>query len=381
MRVLDHLETLLYYDGPQLFVAADQLGTKYLCALVEETDAASKYLCLPASNSRLESVASGNLDVREAYDTPEVSEQYVIECTSDDLVELEAAEIQPQDVPQSWLPDPGLYVARARAPDIEIVEQAAERKRAIIHYRMNPPESRDESKITVEHLSQGVLLFQRLVQHAYSRALAELKHSTRRTVSAPENYELEVFAFSPGSFTVQMQSSQRADLVGYVQIVRALEIIDSVSERVDDAVGAVDKVAELGGHFAGAYKRLVQHITQTGTALEYEWSTPNLRASKRFGMSIAQAHPVYEELTKRKELGVVEITLTGRLSKVDKNRGTWRLKSEADQKDYHGSSIVELSGLTIQTQRYEFVCQETLEEDRITGRETTKFTLISFTEL
>jgi hypothetical protein len=346
--------------------------------LVEETDKVDKYLCAPASLSRIEALTRGELDLRAVYEVPEVEELYVVEAISGELKELSSAAIDTKAIPDSWFPIAGCYLTEEKPGDA-LVKEAMERQRVVIHYRLNPPEASKEPKITAEHLGQAVKLVQRLVKYAYGKAVRIKDEFRDKTMPAP--YQLEVTSFSPGSFTIHMQSALTADLLGYVQISRALEIIDAVSERIDAPKEAVDKVAEFGGHFASAYKNLLQFITDTETPVEYTWSTPEQKPPRHYRINTKQAKPVYEEITKRTEIETEEARLVGRLSKVDEKYRTWRIVTEENQKEYGGSSDIDLAGLTIGTRRYEFVCEERLEEERGTGREKTTLHLKSFKEL
>ena len=110
-----------------------------------------------------------------------------------------------------------------------------------------------------------------------------MSKETRDSLSAPENYQLEAFAFSHGSFALHMQSSAPPDLFGYVEISQALETIDGVVELAATPPEAVQKVAELGGHFASAYKDLLKFISETETPLEYEWAAPDGQALRDTG--------------------------------------------------------------------------------------------------
>lgn len=246
IRNLEHLENLLYYDGPQLFVAVDQLGTKYICTLSKESDNMDEYLCVPVSNSRIESLVSGEVDLRTIYKSPETEELFVAESKPAELAKLQARPISINDIPPDWFPDPGFFLKIEKPPSVEVIQEAHGRHRAIIQCRLNPPESREEPKITAEHLSQAVKHIQRIVKYAYGKALREMGQ-TAEVISTPEkNYELEIFAFSKGSFTVHLQSSEPADLFGFVEISRAFEIIDSISKRIDDPNEAVKQVAQFG---------------------------------------------------------------------------------------------------------------------------------------
>ncbi len=375
MRLLDHADTLIYYDGPQLILAQDQLGTQYVCLLVEESDEADSWLCLPSSDARVSMLLAGELDLRQAFEDPETGELYSVRSESGELFSMRTIPISADEVPESWLPERGLLLRPDEPPQNEVVKEALARQRAVILCRLSPPESRTQPKITVQHLAQAVKLVQRLVMHAYRKALRDLGVVTRTQLSAVDYYELEVFGFAPGSFAVWMQSAYPADLLGYAQVAKALDIIDAVSERVDDPDAAVLKIAEFGGHFATVCKDLFQFISETDTAIEYEWSMPETGTSTHRRISARQAGPVYAAMVQRDELATVLVTLVGRLTKVDEKYRTWRLVSEEDQKEKSGSSEIELAGLTIATQRYEFVCEERLEEERGTGRETTKLYL------
>lgn len=377
MRILDHFETLLFYDAPQVFTAVDQVGAWYVCTLVEENADSNKYLCAPASALRIKSFAEGALDLRTIYEKPELDELYIVEARSNDLMGLCSVSVNLSDVQPSWIPDPGFYL-KTEKPHAKVAEEAMEKQRGIIHCRLNPPEAERESKITAEHLGQGVRLIQRLVKQAYRKSLKAVDATLRPTISSADNYELEVVAFSGGSFTVHMQSANRADLLGFAQISRAFEMIDLISERVDNPELAVNKVAEYGGHFATAYKDLVKFISETGTPIEYEWSMPEQKTAKRYKITTSQAKPIYEEIIKRTELEGEEVRLVGKLTKVDEKYRAWRLVKEDDQKEYGGYSERDLAGLVIETQRYEFICEERLEEERGTGREVTKLYLKEF---
>lgn len=380
MRLLDYQETLVFYDGPQLFIAKDQLGAAHICLLVKQEEEADTYLCVPASHTRIHALVEGTIDLREVFSSPEVPELSTIVSKRGVLIGLPATPIVQEQIPPKWFPEPGFILAIPAIPDIQLIKEAAARKRAVIHCSLNPPEASEESKITAEHLAQAVKLVQRVVMHAYKRAIRGVVVSTKE-LTQPVNYELEVFAFSPGSFTLHMQSSTLADLIGNVPISRAFKIMDSITDLVDDPEKALPKVAEIGGHFASAYKDLLYFITDNNTSLQYEWTMPELPSTIKRRISTSAAKPLYDALTARVDIGREEKRLVGKLTKVDEKLKTWRLTSSKEPGEYQGSSEVDLAGLIIETQAYEFICEERLEEERGTGREITKLYLKSFRSL
>ena len=192
-------------------------------------------------------------------------------------------------------------------------------------------------------------------------------------ILSPSNYELEVFAFSEGSFTLHMQTVAPSDLVGYSYISRAMDILDSVNYEIEDTQKALDIVSQYGGHFATAYKELLAFVVENEMPFSYEWTMPSMRDATSARIIPRHAKPLYEALQEKKDIGIEERSFIGRFTKLDEKTGAWRLVSDDDGKEYNGTSEVKLAGLTIETQKYRLRCEEKLEEDRcVTGREYTR---------
>jgi len=75
-RIIQHQETLIDYDSPQLFVASEQFNTQYLCLLVECNEHNDRFLCVPITSNRLKEFFSGWIELREIYDNPESDELF-----------------------------------------------------------------------------------------------------------------------------------------------------------------------------------------------------------------------------------------------------------------------------------------------------------------
>lgn len=380
MRILIHFETLLYYDGPELITAHDQLGTRFLCLLIDVSDEDDTYVCIPISPGRLKNLMVGQIDLRSVFVNPETAEYFQGVVANGDLERIEAIPISLDALGNAWLPEAELFLEAMQPVDNQVIQESQERQRAVIHCTLNPPEANTESKISAEHLSQAIRLFQRVIRHAYGKALKGMQGNIKSMVSSSENFELEVFAFSPGSFTVHMQAAVPADLVGYSYVARAIDILDSVNFEIDDPVQATKVLAQYGGHFVTAYKDLLQFILETETPIAYEWSMPSKPESTRTRIIPRQVKPLLEALRERVELGEEEVRLVGRFTKVDEKLGTWRLFVSDDKKEYSGESDIQLAGLVIETKIYELSCVEKLEEERGSGKEMRRLILRSYKE-
>ncbi|NQS97145.1 MAG: hypothetical protein HQ591_01700 [candidate division Zixibacteria bacterium] len=146
-RIIHHTRTLVYYDGPELFEASDQLGTKYLCLAVEDTEAGVRYLCVPVSNIRLSEFYHDAIDLRNIFKNPESEELFYTDIIDGDFNKLRLIPQPIQDLSQDWLPDSGFYLERPTIDEDTIAQESASRNRAIIHLALNPPEAREEPTI------------------------------------------------------------------------------------------------------------------------------------------------------------------------------------------------------------------------------------------
>ena len=98
-------------------------------------------------------------------------------------------------------------------------------------------------------------------------------------------------------------------------------------------------------------------------------------------MSSSQAGPLYEALSLRADIGIEIVRFRGKLSKVDEKNRTWRMVTDEDLKEISGFAEVDLAGLVIENQKYEFTCEERLEEEKGTGREFARLVLTSYVSL
>ena len=109
MRPLTLINTLEYYDVPQILVAADATGTNYLCTLYKN-DAESGYLYLGVqiSEPRIMAFIGGQLDLRDAYVHPEVENALYIVTAKQEVLTATTV-LQPKDLTEDMLPEAGYF--------------------------------------------------------------------------------------------------------------------------------------------------------------------------------------------------------------------------------------------------------------------------------
>ena len=107
MRQLTLTATLEYYDVPQIITATDATGTRYLCTLYAHEADGYRYLGVQISEPRLMAFIGGQLDLRDAYLHPEVSDAlYPVSVITEQLM---AEPIQSANIDETMLPEAGYY--------------------------------------------------------------------------------------------------------------------------------------------------------------------------------------------------------------------------------------------------------------------------------
>ena len=108
MRHLTLINTLEFYDVPQIFTANDATGTIYLCTLFNQETQGFSYLGVQMSEPRLMAFIGGQLDLRDAYVHPEVDNAlYLVEVKQDNISATTI--LQPQEVTDEMLPEAGYF--------------------------------------------------------------------------------------------------------------------------------------------------------------------------------------------------------------------------------------------------------------------------------
>lgn len=383
-HLLRHAQTLFYYDGPQLMVATDPVGTKYVCMLTEELEDRDRFLCAAISNVRLTEFESGTLDLLQIFHDPETGELYEGEAEYS-ANEFSLTARLAEQVPEDWYPQEGFFLEHREVGET-VATEARVRGKAVVNFALSPPEARDALQIEVQRLASGLQIFQNLVKHAYKRSIRGLNRATRDLLSDSINYQMEVYGFSEGSFTVNMQSKlSTTDLLGSVNIEKALRLVDEAVASSSDPEQAIRFLREHTGFFLSAYRSLLKFVVDNDSPLKYEWATPGFTTDKRSTMSVDVATKLYDILVRQESLTTELVTLIGVVTAAHTDTGSWTLLSEEDDIKYSGKvppdSPINLAGITLRTERYQFDCEERLQEFTATGDENIERLLLTYKKL
>lgn len=372
MKAIKLLHVLLDYDYPQVFVACDLIGVRYVCMVSEVAGHGPTFLCVPVSVRRCDDLLSGKIDLRQVYEEPEVIEFY--RATPDDLVEpFNIERAQMDSVPHELLPEPGLVFSL----NDEVLIKAQELNTTVAYASLAVPESVREPRIRTRKLSAFLNIYQGVLKNL---ARASAKAAGKPIPKGEDPYESDVFGFCYGSFTVQVRSAEPCDMLGENKaLIIAFQKLNEFLDAANNPDDALQFLTKVKGHAASSLIGLLSFISENDCQLTNRWSTPGMHSSSQSRIRVATAQNIIQRCRLREDLSVENLELIGIVDSADATAGNWKIL--VDGVAYSGGvkegSGINLAGITLRN-RYRFRCEEKIEMVLGTGREIKKISLVGF---
>ncbi len=369
MKTIQHVQTLFYYDGPQVFEARDAIGGHYVAVMVEPENEHDRYLVAGVAPEQLREFRSGKLDLRSLMLDGGDGAWHLAMVEEELDRPLKLVTQTAPILSSGLLPEPGFLLHTSPTTELALQEARA-RNNLVMEVSVEPPEAAQEHRIRVSTFAGLLVHIQTLVKHAYGAALRELSLETRRAIDRSEAHLLDVvIPAAPGSFRVFLEAAKHPDMLGQSELERALERVDALFANASDPVAALATVKAHRGHLAGAYLRLLRFLVQHKTGLRYSWAQPTLIKSNSGGVTEGEAGPLIEAFSGISNLTSESVELTGALERADVVSGAWRLQTvEGPFSGKIKEGGPSLEGLKLGGS-YRFSCVEEIEEMEGTGRE------------
>lgn len=373
MKTIQYHSTLFYYDGPQVIEARDEIGGHYVAVLNANHE---NFVVVGAAPRSLDSFRAGSLDLRSLLLERGSDEWFLADPSGIDgtlSLVLQASPLAESDS----LPEPGFVLDEAAAS--EVVNEARNRNNFVLEVAVSPPEAREEHRIRADTLAGLLAHLQTLIKHGYAAARRELTPATRRRIDVSDAHLLNVVVpAATGSFRIVLEGAKRPDMFGQSELARAMAPIDDLFEEVTNIQRAVAKIKANPGHLAAAYLRLLRFLRAQKSGMNYSWAEPTTLHVQSRSVSEEETGVLVDALSEIANLGVESIDFIGILEKADANSGEWRLNTErgkfAGRVKPGGAS---LEGLKIGG-KYQFHCNEEIEEFRGFGRERHSLYLVNW---
>lgn len=360
---------LVYYDGPEIFIAKDKFGVRYLSLAVPQ-DGSIRYASVALDERNYSLLLEGKINLRKILIQESAESGWFL---SDPLREgfggFELS-LQSQTIPEGFLPESDFFFERLKLENSLLEELVAAKGRPIVSLRVEPPEAEHGSQIRANTLAALIIEFQKLVRHAKPRKA--VKSASDDMI----DYSLNALAFSSGSFKVYFESAGQLDLFGRNNLECALDFIEGSLADASDVEKVITKLKLARGHFVASLRRLLELLQANQSYLEMAWSRPGSNARGLVISKYAVA-PLLEKLKESDHLSKEIKVFSGHFISASVSSGGWRLRTFPDGEEVSGKAIdpQQLSGVVIEKGLYSVTCEEVIEEDLVTGRERHILTL------
>lgn len=351
-------------------VGENAVGSKFISLLVDDEE--SKYLSTPISIRRLASFINGHTDLRNIFVNPEISDYYTFNYTAEDVV---ATLISVEDVLSDYLPEAGFYL-KNKAEDTTIIQEAIEKNNAIVHIAFS--DNKDSNSIDADQLGDLLKSYQLTIENTFKKRISQVGPQYKAFYSSPSNYKLRAFASSPGSFNVHLFSTAHIDMFGNSLIGDALRKFDELLQNnlTDDEL--LRLLRSVKGHTISSLRNLLQKVISLDIKIKHKWYAPDQSEVHVAYIDRHKAENITNILNSAEELAEELKEFTGFFEQVDIDKGTWRILNSEDKKPYSGTSQISLQGTVVgENVIYRLICNEIIEEMKVTEKEKTKLILIS----
>jgi len=365
---------LIYYDLPELFLAKDNIETKYICLRTPD-EVKPSYVSLPVSNKKLHDIQIGSIDLRNAFAKSEMG-YWLISNFIDDAYLL-SNRMDWSSLPNELLPEEGYFLEKPTDIDPVMIRESNEKYNTILHLSLS--DRPGEESIQIDILSDFIKSFQNLIKYTYKKEISQFRKPIRETLDQPGNYLMRAFAASPGSFNLHLEATTTPNLFGENNIERALEKVDLMFNEYGTEEEVIDILRGFKGHSVNNFRKILELILRDNIHFEYKWVSQSNIKIKRKTINPIYAYKLIELLKTKNDLSQEIREFIGYVHQADVDKGNWRIVNIEDNKEYSGiSELTKLEGITLETVKYKFTCEEVIEEYKVSGKEEIKYKLISF---
>lgn len=365
------LQILVYYDIPEIFIATDEVGTKYLCLLVDADNESILYISTPISKERLTEFIVGRADLRDIFVNPETKKIYSFNNLGETI---HAHLFDNINLPEEYLPDVGFKYEKPLDENRLILNEALEKNNAIVHLAVS--DSKNNCSIDVDDFGDIVKLYQVIIENIYKKTISQQYAKNKRDFNTPNNYKLRAFDSSYSSFNLHMYSTSQVDLFGNSMIELGLSKFEEIIRDFDNNDEYIESLRTVKGHTISTLKKLVKKLIDSDILIKHKWYSLGQNKVHFSTINKSKAQNIYDILTISEELAEERKVFEGYFVQVDVKKGTWRIYNIEDNKEYSGESQDDLlQGVTIKTTIYNIDCLEIIEEMKVAEKEKVKYIL------
>ena len=179
MKTIQPTESLVYYDGVEIFAGQDPIGGHYVGMRIDTTGEVDHYMVTGVSPERLRLFRSGVLDLRTLFLEAPGGEWFITQADGEPGQPLV---LEPQSgslLATDFLPEEGYLLEDVSVDDLAL-QQARERGNVVFEFSTEPPETATGHRIRMMTLAGLLIRLQTVMRHAYSNAVHDLSSSVKK---------------------------------------------------------------------------------------------------------------------------------------------------------------------------------------------------------
>lgn len=364
MRKIRIIRILEYYDVPQLFIAEDAIGVRFLCLLYDIADDGElKIISVTVSENKLNDFVKGHVDLLAMFTSPEVEDSiFQVHMKEDGIF----AEQYNGVLDSSMLPDEEYFYNDSLNENEEMLSRAIATNKPVIRLAFETPQNRHD--MDARSLSAALVHFQSLVDNSYRKLYKEETNT---------NSTLRVTTFLAASFDVEFISEEDLDMFGQSKLGQTFDVIQRLFSATSDEV--IETLRNLKGFAANSFRNFLDVLLDNDLSINLKWVFSTIDSEvHQSQVEKNRLQTLHDIVTNNSELGCEEITFEGSFTSANTN-GKWSfqpLEGKEIKGDSENASL--MSGVTLAEKTYKIVCNAQKSLNETTLKEKTKYTLMRF---
>lgn len=330
---------LEYYDFPRLFTCRSVTGQNYVAVSTFDDDSESHWIYLPISSLRLESIFSGGMPLRQAFQQPEGG--YLVRVVSHQAARsYETAYVLPEQVPEEDLPSSDYSITVSNQPSDQDTLPTAQQvavatRRETFDYRIYPDQP-NSHEVPARKLG-GILTSTQELVDALGQA-AQGAPTVRGPIAAEllQKTRVNVSHSFRGSFGVQFRSAQFSDLLDESVVAGAIRELTNLLQAEDSEDLLSNKLHALRGRVASKYRRLLKELADIDSGIELDWGSVSASGGGKYFLTAAQVKRAYAIVDRIDIAMAQEITVSGKLVGFNSRLQRYEILSGDDGRTYAG---------------------------------------------
>lgn len=366
---------LIFYDVPQLFIAYDEASSKYLCIGIDET----RYIAMQISPDKLYRITSWKLDLKTAFSHSENGHWYFGEIIEQKIIDINISNII-TSLTEEYLPDEWCYLpANEEQEDKDLLLALEMRQNPLMEVSISDEE--DNTSISLWALSDFSDKFQSMYHYAYRKVVAMTSWMEKDAISDSQNSIMRAYAISPWSFKIHLEVKSTHLTFGESAIEIAFKNIDTI---FDDSLWEEELIWELRKnkwHLLSSVKRFLEMTSDQNIVFKYKWVWQGYRQVSTRKLSKQRITYLNELLSNKNELTQEIKEFIGTVQMAD-TKWDWRIFNLEDEIEYHWTYPEWLrEKIEVQWSIYRFLCEEIIEEFKVSEKTKVKYILLSYEKI